>query len=65
MSMTTLLSPILNGGIQNINFVNGRVSTAEDMTAERKASLQRQRLMGTCVGDGVAYGLEEPSRPVR
>ena len=58
MSMTTLLSPILNGGIQNINFVNGRVLTAEDMTAERKASLQRQRLMGTCVGDGVAYGLE-------
>ncbi len=58
MSAVNLLTPILNGGIQNINFVNGRVLTAEDMTAERTATLQRQRLMGKSVGDGVACGLE-------
>jgi hypothetical protein len=58
MSSVSLLTPILNGGIQNVNFVNGRVLTAEDMTAERTANLQRQRLMGTSIGDGVAYGLE-------
>jgi hypothetical protein len=58
VSTVNLLSPILNGGIQNINFVNGRVLTAADMTAERMANLQRQRLLGTCVGDGVACGLE-------
>jgi hypothetical protein len=58
MSAVTLLSPILNGGIQNVNFVNGRVLTAEDMTAERTATLQRQRLLGNCVGDGVHAGLE-------
>jgi hypothetical protein len=58
MSAVNLLSPILNGGIRNVNFVNGRVLTAEDMTAERKANLQRQRLLGTCVGDGVGHGLE-------
>lgn len=58
MSAVNLLSPILNGGIQNVNFVNGRVLTAEDMTAERTATLQRQRLLGNCVGDGVGYGLE-------
>jgi hypothetical protein len=58
MSTVSLLTPILNGGIQNVNFVNGRVLTAEDMTAERAANLQRQRLLGTCVGDGVACGLE-------
>jgi len=58
MSAVNLLSPILNGGIRNVNFVNGRVLTAEDMTAERGANLQRQRLLGTCVGDGVGHGLE-------
>jgi len=58
MSAVNLLTPILNGGIQNVNFVNGRVLTAEDMTAERTATLQRQRLMGNCVGDGVASGFE-------
>jgi hypothetical protein len=58
MSAVNLLTPILNGGIQNVNFVNGRVLTAEDMTAERAATLQRQRLMGNCVGDGVASGFE-------
>jgi len=58
MSAVNLLSPILNGGIQNVNFVNGRVLTAEDMTAERAATLKRQRLLGTCVGDGVGSGLE-------
>jgi hypothetical protein len=58
MSAVSLLTPILNGGIQNVNFVNGRVLAAEDMTAERAATLQRQRLMGYCVGDGVACGFE-------
>jgi hypothetical protein len=58
MSAVGLLMPILNGGIQNVNFVNGRVLTAEDMTAERAGNLQRQRLMGTALGDGVANGLE-------
>jgi hypothetical protein len=58
MSAIGLLTPILNGGIQNVNFVNGRVLTAEDMTAERSGNLQRQRLIGTAVGDGVANGLQ-------
>src|SRR5947209_11795385 len=57
MSAVSLLTPILNGGIQNVNFVNGRILTASDMTAERTANLRRQRLLGSCVGDGVAYGL--------
>jgi len=57
MSAVNLLTPILNG-IQNVNFVNGRVLAAEDLTADRAATLQRQRLMGKCVGDGVGSGLE-------
>ncbi|MBZ5621151.1 MAG: hypothetical protein LAQ69_20855 [Acidobacteriia bacterium] len=56
MSGVSLLSPVLNG-IQNVNFVNGRVLTAEDLTAERRANLQRQRQLGTCVGEGVSHGL--------
>lgn len=63
MSAINLLTPILNGGIQNVNFVNGRVLTAADMTAERAANLQRQRLLGTCLGDGVAWGLEVTLSP--
>jgi hypothetical protein len=58
MSAVGLLTPILNGGIQNVNFVNGRVLTASDMTAERTANLQRQRLLGTSLGDGVGAGFE-------
>ena len=58
MSAINLLTPVLNGGIQNVNFVNGRILTAADMSAERAANLRRQRLMGTCVGTGVATGLE-------
>jgi hypothetical protein len=57
VSGVNLLSPVLDGGIQNVNFVNGRVLTAEDMTAERRANLLRQRLLGRCVGDGVDFGL--------
>lgn len=49
MSAVSLLTPILNGGIQNVNFVNGRVLTAADLTAERSANLQRQRLLGTAL----------------
>jgi hypothetical protein len=57
MSGVNLLSPVLDGGVQNVNFVNGRVLTAEDLTAERRANLLRQRLLGKCVGDGVDFGL--------
>jgi hypothetical protein len=63
MSAVSLLTPILTGGIQNVNFVNGRVLTAADMTAERTANLERQRLLGTCVGDGVASGFEVTVSP--
>ncbi|HUB31534.1 MAG TPA: hypothetical protein VMA31_00850 [Bryobacteraceae bacterium] len=58
MSPISLLTPILGGGIQNVNFVNGRVLTAADLTAERNANLQRQRLLGNCAGEGIVSGLE-------
>lgn len=58
MSSVSLLTPVLNGGIQNVNFVNGRVLTAADMTAERIANLQRQGLLGSSLGAGIASGFE-------
>jgi len=58
MSSVGLLTPILNGGIQNVNFVTGRILTAADLTAERTANLQRQRLLGVSAGAGVATGFE-------
>jgi hypothetical protein len=63
MSAVGLLTPVLDGGIQNVNFVNGRILTAPDMTAERTANLKRQRLLGNCLGDGVASGLEVTLSP--
>jgi hypothetical protein len=63
VSAVNLLSPVLDGGVQNVNFVNGRVLTADDLTAERRANLLRQRLLGQCVGDGVDFGLSVKVSP--
>jgi hypothetical protein len=60
-----LLQPLLEGGIRNVNFFNGRLLSAEDLRDEQVAEwLQHQRL-GQAIGEGIAYGLEvaRPSQP--
>lgn len=58
MTNTQVRTPILEGGIQSINFFNGRLLSGEDLSQEQLANLQARHLLGKAIGDGVAYGLE-------
>ena len=57
-SQISLQQPILNGGIRSINFFNGRLLSARDLTREQSAHREADRRLGQAVGDGIAYGLE-------
>lgn len=58
MSFTELLQPILRGGIRSVNFFNGRLLSAEDLSAEQAANREGRVRLGQAAGEGVAYGLE-------
>jgi hypothetical protein len=58
MSATQLLTPIVDGGIRSINFFNGRLLSARDLTLEQSAYREADRRLGKAIGDGIAYGLE-------
>ncbi len=53
-----LLQPLLEDGIRNVNFFNGRLLSAEDLRAEQVANRQQNRQLGQAIGEGIAYGLE-------
>ena len=57
-SSIDLQQPIIDGGIRSINFFNGRMLTARDLTREQSANREVTRRLGQAVGEGVAYGLE-------
>ncbi len=48
--------PILDAGIRSVNFFNGRLLTAEDLTAEQTANLLANRMLGQAIGAGIAAG---------
>lgn len=54
---TAFLTAILDQGIDNPNFFNGKVLTARDMRDVQTSMLQRSRRLGLALGEGVAYGL--------
>lgn len=63
--------PVLQGGILNTNFFNGRILSAEDLTAVQSANAQQHRQLGRALGDGVAWGFgvtlgdnSDPTQPV-
>jgi len=58
MSAVELQNPILDGGIRSVNFFNGRLLTARDLSREQDANREATNRLGQAVGDGVAYGLE-------
>src|SRR5438874_8517979 len=58
MSATQLQTPIVDGAIHSINFFNGRLLSARDLTLEQSAYREADRRLGKAVGEGVAYGLE-------
>src|SRR5438874_4782 len=53
-----LLEPVLEDGIHNIHYFNGRVLTAEDLKADGKANRLQHWQLGTAVGEGVLWGME-------
>ncbi len=52
-----LLEPILEDGIRNTNFFNGRLLTAEALRSEQEANRQQHQQLGQAIGEGVVYGL--------
>jgi hypothetical protein len=58
MSTIHLEEPLTAGGIQAINFFNGRLLSGEDLSHEQAMNLLGQRRLGQTIGTGVAFGLE-------
>jgi len=57
-SSIDLQQPVIDGGIRSINFFNGRMLTARDLTREQTANRLATQRLGQAVGEGIAYGLE-------
>lgn len=49
---------VLERGIKNANFFNGRVLTARDLQDEQLANRQQHGQLGRSIGVGVAHGME-------
>lgn len=58
-----LLQPMLQGGIRNTNFFNGRLLTADDLRAEQAANRQQHQQLGVAVGAGVVEGYDVQLAP--
>lgn len=57
MSARSLFDPVIDEGIRNPNWFEGRLLTAEAMRAKDKAERIRQRLLGRAIGAGIFEGL--------
>ena len=57
MSTRSLFEPVIDGGIPNPNWFEGRLLTAEAMRAKDRAERTRQRLLGRALGAGIFEGL--------
>lgn len=71
MSSRHLFEPITDNGISNVNFFNGRLLTADDLTAVLGAGRDHDRQLAKGIGEGVVHGLEvelasssTPTQPV-
>jgi hypothetical protein len=63
MSAVDLQAPIIESGIRSINFFNGRLLTARDLTREQAATHEADIRLGQAIGEGIAYGLEVSKSP--
>jgi len=57
MSIKLSTAYLEKNGIRAPNYFNGRLLSAEDMTAEQAALRQTLAQLGRATGDGIAYGL--------
>lgn len=53
-----LQQPLADGGIRNVNFFNGRLLTAKDLSREQQGRREADSRLGLAIGDGVAFGLQ-------
>src|SRR5260221_11977588 len=53
-----LNEPIIESGIPNTNFFNGRLLTASDLNTEQAAGRAHRQQLGQAIGEGVSTGLE-------
>src|SRR5690242_6043040 len=58
MATVSLDTAVLDDGIDNVNFFNGRVLTAQDLRDEQSAGAEHRRRLGRAVGWGIVYGLD-------
>ena len=58
-----LEQPVGDGGIESVNFFNGRLLTGGDMSREQAARRSSEGRLGEALGDGVAFGLEVSAQP--
>jgi hypothetical protein len=58
MTTTALLAPILDGGIQYVNFINGQLLSAEDLSNEQMANQQVHAELGQGIGAGIISGFQ-------
>jgi hypothetical protein len=58
MISVELFEPVLQDGIRNPNFFNGRLLTAEDLQDLQRANRSQHRQLAQAIGEGVVAGLE-------
>ena len=58
-----LEQPVSDGGIESVNFFNGRLLTGGDMQREQRARRGSQARLGEALGDGIAFGLDVSALP--
>jgi hypothetical protein len=56
--LVDLGTPILVESLRSVNFFNGRLVSAEDLTDEQKGHRVVHELLGSAIGDGIVGGLE-------
>src|SRR5262245_19348287 len=63
MSPRSIFDPVIEPGVRNPNFFEGRLLTAEALRDDQRAHRQRQRLLGRAIGAGVVEGLTVTVEP--
>lgn len=58
MSVKNLLDPILEQGIRNTHFFEGRLLAGRDLREQQEANRQHDRNLGQAIGQGIISGLE-------
>jgi hypothetical protein len=57
MAVSELDAPLVDGGIANVEFFNGRILAAEDLRRLQAADREHRRILGLGLGSGVIGGL--------